>query len=104
MMTTVGAYEAKAHLADLLKRVGAGEHTTTARRGRPVAVLVPAWEHLWRGPVAAVAALKESARETGLSVYDACYLELAARSGIRLATLDRRLAATAVRVGASLCG
>jgi prevent-host-death family protein len=61
-MTTVGSYEAKTHLADLLKRVEAGEHITIAKHGRPVAVLVPAGEYPRRDPAAAVAALKEFAR------------------------------------------
>lgn len=43
------------------------------------------------------------ARETGLSAYDASYLEVAARFGVPLATLDRRLAAAAARVGVALC-
>jgi predicted nucleic acid-binding protein len=38
-------------------------------------------------------------RETGLTVYDASYVELAARSGASLATLDRRMAAAAQRIG-----
>jgi predicted nucleic acid-binding protein len=42
-------------------------------------------------------------RETGVSAYDASYLELAARFGVPLATLDRRLAAAAARVGVALC-
>ena len=40
-MTTVGAYEAKTHLPELLKRVESGEHITIARHGTPVAVLIP---------------------------------------------------------------
>ena len=44
-MTTVGSYEAKTHLADLLKRVEAGEHITIAKHGRPVAVLVPVGDY-----------------------------------------------------------
>jgi prevent-host-death family protein len=40
--TTVGAFEAKTHLADLLDRVERGEVVTISRRGRPVAKLVPA--------------------------------------------------------------
>ena len=43
------------------------------------------------------------ARETGLTVYDASYLDLAARFGVPLATLDRRLAAAAEQVGVALC-
>jgi predicted nucleic acid-binding protein len=43
------------------------------------------------------------ARETDLSAYDASYLELAARFGVPLATLDRRLASAASRVGVALC-
>ena len=43
------------------------------------------------------------ARETSLSTYDASYLELAARFGVPLATLDRRLASAAAHVGVALC-
>ena len=43
------------------------------------------------------------ARETGLTVYDASYLELAARFGVPLATLDRRMAEAAARFGVTLC-
>ncbi len=61
-MTTVGSYEAKTHLPDLLKRVEAGEHITIARHGTPVAVLIPVGDYPRRDPAAAVAALKEFAR------------------------------------------
>ncbi len=44
-MTTVGAYEAKTHLPELLKRVENGEHITIARHGTPVAVLVPVGDY-----------------------------------------------------------
>jgi prevent-host-death family protein len=40
-MTTVGAFEAKTHLARLLERVEGGETITITRHGRPVARLVP---------------------------------------------------------------
>jgi len=40
-MTTVGAYEAKTHLAELLKRVAHGESITIVRHGVPMALLVP---------------------------------------------------------------
>ena len=40
-METVGAYEAKTHLARLLDRVARGESLTITRRGRSVARLVP---------------------------------------------------------------
>jgi prevent-host-death family protein len=42
MDDTVGAYEAKTHLAALLDRVESGETLTITRNGRPVARLVPA--------------------------------------------------------------
>lgn len=41
-MTTVGSFEAKTKLAELLDKVEAGETVTITRRGRPVAKLVPA--------------------------------------------------------------
>lgn len=61
-MTTVGAYEAKTHLPELLKRVENGEHITIARHGVPVAVLVPVGDYPRSDPAAAVAALKEFSR------------------------------------------
>ncbi len=46
-MESIGAYEAKTHLSQLLERVGRGERITITRHGVPVAVLVPpAREHL----------------------------------------------------------
>jgi prevent-host-death family protein len=40
-MDTVGAFEAKTHLASLLERVERGETFTITRHGKPVARLVP---------------------------------------------------------------
>jgi predicted nucleic acid-binding protein len=39
------------------------------------------------------------ARQEGLTVYNAAYLELALREGVPLATLDADLKAAAARVG-----
>jgi len=38
---TVGAFEAKTHLSDLLDRVSKGETITITRHGAPAAMLVP---------------------------------------------------------------
>lgn len=40
-METVGAYQAKTHLSELLDRVKDGETITICRHGTPVAVLSP---------------------------------------------------------------
>ncbi len=40
MIHTVGAYEAKTHLAELLERVAKGDTVLITRRGIPVAQLV----------------------------------------------------------------
>ncbi|RLE20467.1 MAG: type II toxin-antitoxin system prevent-host-death family antitoxin [Acidobacteria bacterium] len=40
-MTTVGAYEAKTHLSDLLMRVEKGESIVITRHGTPIAELRP---------------------------------------------------------------
>ena len=40
-MQTIGAYEAKTHLPELLRRVADGEEFTITRHGVPVAQLVP---------------------------------------------------------------
>jgi prevent-host-death family protein len=41
-METVGSFEAKTHLAQLLERVANGEEFTITKHGKPVARLVPA--------------------------------------------------------------
>ena len=40
-MQTIGAFEAKTHLAALLDRVAKGEKITITRHGTPAAVLAP---------------------------------------------------------------
>ena len=40
-MSTVGSFEAKTRLAELLDKVEAGETVTITRRGKPVAQLIP---------------------------------------------------------------
>jgi prevent-host-death family protein len=55
-MKTVGAFEAKTHLNQLLKRVSKGETIRITLRGVPVAKLVPAEEQ-------EVKDLKEAVRE-----------------------------------------
>jgi prevent-host-death family protein len=41
-MTSVGSYEAKTHLPQLLERVARGEKIMITKHGRPAAMLVPA--------------------------------------------------------------
>ncbi|MDG3008396.1 type II toxin-antitoxin system Phd/YefM family antitoxin [Paludisphaera mucosa] len=41
MEKTVGSYQAKTHLPQLLERVAKGERITITKHGVPVAVLVP---------------------------------------------------------------
>jgi len=43
-MRTVGAYEAKTHLSELLEEVARGESITITKHGVPVARLVPTTE------------------------------------------------------------
>ena len=43
-MKSVGAFEARTRLSDLLKRVSRGEKITITRHGVPVALLVPVTE------------------------------------------------------------
>jgi len=40
-METIGAFEAKTHLAALLERVSKGEKITITRHGVPAAMLIP---------------------------------------------------------------
>jgi prevent-host-death family protein len=58
-MHTVGSYEAKTHLAQLLGRVEHGEIITITRHGKPVVRLVPAVASTPRPDVvAAIAAMQ----------------------------------------------
>ncbi len=41
-METVGSYEAKTHLPNLLQRAARGEKITITKHGVPIAMLVPA--------------------------------------------------------------
>jgi prevent-host-death family protein len=43
-MPSIGAFEAKTHLSDLLDRVARGEKITITRHGVPAALLVPVGE------------------------------------------------------------
>ena len=40
-MKTIGAFEAKTHLSDLLEKVGRGESFVITKHGKPVASLSP---------------------------------------------------------------
>lgn len=55
-LQTIGSYETKTHLADLLRRVREGQGFTITQRGEPVADLLPAGTRVRRaGTQAAVA-------------------------------------------------
>ncbi|MCK7577373.1 MAG: type II toxin-antitoxin system Phd/YefM family antitoxin [Chromatiales bacterium] len=62
MTRTVGAYEAKTHLAALLDEVERGARVTITRHGRPVAVLMPPSGLPGRTADEAVAGLREFRR------------------------------------------
>jgi prevent-host-death family protein len=44
LVASIGAFDAKTHLADLLDRVARGEKITITRHGVPAALLVPVTE------------------------------------------------------------
>jgi prevent-host-death family protein len=65
-MHTVGSYEAKTHLPQLLERVEHGESITITRHGKPVALLVPAVATTPRpDAAAAIAAMAEFQEQEG---------------------------------------
>jgi prevent-host-death family protein len=72
-LASIGAYDAKTRLSELLDRVERGEQIVITRHGKPIARLVPEGGH---DREAALAAIEELARYRN---------ELAAR-GIRLTT------------------
>lgn len=54
------------------------------------------------GPLRAFSEILSLARERGLSAYDASYLDLAIRTGLPLATLDKNLRKGAQQIGVPL--
>lgn len=58
-MESVGAYEAKTHLPQLLDRVARGEEIRITRHGRPIARLVPEVDDASADVRAAIAEIKE---------------------------------------------
>jgi prevent-host-death family protein len=72
-METVGAFEAKTHLAELLDRVEGGESITITRRGKAVAQLVPVTRPQVRDRLEAIRQLREfgkGRRLDGLRIRD----------------------------------
>ena len=72
-MKTIGAFEAKTHLSELLDLAAAGERITITRRGKPVAMLVPAIDESALTPGEAAASLRVLRRGVtlgGISVRD----------------------------------
>lgn len=67
-MKTIGAFEAKTHLSELLDLAALGERVTITRRGKPVAMLVPLAETPTLTPDEAVAALR--ALRSGVTIGD----------------------------------
>ena len=64
---TVGAYQAKTHLSELLEKVEAGEEITITKHGAPVAKLVPVRKETSKEErIAAVERIQKLA--TGLSL------------------------------------
>jgi prevent-host-death family protein len=61
-MRTIGAYEAKTHLAQLLDDVGRGETITITRHGVPVAELRPVATVGERRPADVIASLRNARR------------------------------------------
>jgi prevent-host-death family protein len=70
VMTQVGAFEAKTHLSELLDRVKAGEELVIARRGRPVARLVPVTGGQQQRAAQAVLRLRAMRRDATLGGID----------------------------------
>lgn len=62
-MKSVGSYEAKTHLPQLLSEVERGETITITKRGKPIAVLSPAQETAGRDVAAIIADFRTYSRE-----------------------------------------
>jgi len=59
LISEVGSYEAKTHLAEILREVEAGKSFTITRHGTPVAELVPTKNQPGRTAAEAIEELKE---------------------------------------------
>ena len=73
------------------------EHALTVLSRLPIEIDVETTAQAW-GPILELAA------HFGLSVYDACYLELAQRRELPLASLDRKLRVAGRALGLTLVG
>ncbi|HWF12696.1 MAG TPA: type II toxin-antitoxin system prevent-host-death family antitoxin [Candidatus Acidoferrales bacterium] len=73
-MDSIGAFEAKTHLAELLDRVARGEKITITRHGVPAALLVPVEEKearmTHREIVEGMHALRKKVKRSKTSVRD----------------------------------
>ena len=64
-METVGAYEAKTYLFELLERVTQGAHITITRDGLPVAVLQPLTPYKREDVALVIAQLRQFRQQNG---------------------------------------
>jgi len=67
-LLTIGAYETKPHLADLLRQVRSGQGFTITQRGEPVADLLPAGTTARRAGVAAALQMQRFMAEAPANV------------------------------------
>jgi prevent-host-death family protein len=65
-LQSIGSYETKTHLADLLRRVRDGQGFTITQRGEPVADLVPAGSSVRRAGMLAAAGMRALMLESPL--------------------------------------
>jgi prevent-host-death family protein len=71
MEKTVGIFEAKTHLSELVERAEKGEGTLITRRGKPVARLVPAQQKVDTKAVQRIIArMRKRAKTTGIKRFD----------------------------------
>ena len=66
-LQTIGTYETKTHLADLLRRVRAGQGFCITQRGEPVADLLPVGSRLSRDGAKAASRMQQFMREASPS-------------------------------------
>jgi prevent-host-death family protein len=76
-MKTVGAFDAKTHLSDLLARVARGESFLITKRGKPVASLSPIHLGSRRGPKDSILEFRKrfAGSLTNLSIDEICALK-----------------------------
>jgi prevent-host-death family protein len=75
-MKTIGAFDAKTHLSDLLEQVARGESFVITKRGKPMAALSPVTPAKRQGPKDIILEFRKKYLKPGMKFSNAEIIEL----------------------------